>query len=740
MNRYVTIRPSLNRLFLAGILIICSLCVIPVISRFATFGSKQIAFTGPLLPPQRQFPFTESKKSLEELDQELFNDILPSVSLYTNRGVNLQTTSLTCKMCRSIASKIGEIMMLNVTQTIAIEEGILICTAFRIQPYRVCAEILPKFGPWAMTVLANSVFSADNLCSKAHLCPKLDHPEKPELIDLPPPRSSESVEPTTIKPNESSQDDEKMWVVHLSDWHFDPEYSEGYEVNCGEPVCCRPPNAFGDEATTPAGKWGEYNCDAPKRLIESMLEFMPNVVPKIDYILSTGDLPPHDVWAETQSSIKEITNKTANIWRKFFTSAPYFPIIGNHESAPVNSFPTSSLDDVSSVSWLYDTLSSQWNIWLTHDERQSIEQRGFYSARIPNDNMRIIGLNTNFWYKFNWWMLMRPKSEWDPENMLNWLIKELDDAERLGEKVWILGHMIAVSGDAFPSFNSYFSQIVARYKDIIVGQFFGHTHWDEFQVIYDYHNGNEPRPVGVGYMAPSVTTFRNVNPAFRVYKIHKKTKKILNHYTYYLDIEEANRKNKPEWKLLYDAKSLYKLQDFEPQSWHDLSEKFLTDDDTYQTFKKTASRNQALNKYGSCNTFESSQQCKKRIVCKLRSTFSGHGPFSSHELCKKQMWIPQLPEDWFLTATLGKKVNVFVDMDKFEGEEYGDGDGNMNDEDYGDNLDSLFESQDDNDKSGDGENGDDNKPDDDITIEGLSKILVRMALGLVLGGDDAICR
>lgn len=111
-----------------------------------------------------------------------------------------------------------------------------------------------------MTVLANSVFSADNLCSKAHLCPKLDHPEKPELIDLPPPRSSESVEPTTIKPNESSQDDEKMWVVHLSDWHFDPEYSEGYEVNCGEPVCCRPPNAFGDEATTPAGKWGEYNC------------------------------------------------------------------------------------------------------------------------------------------------------------------------------------------------------------------------------------------------------------------------------------------------------------------------------------------------------------------------------------------------------------------------------------------------------------------------------------------------
>jgi hypothetical protein len=92
MYRYGPTRLSLNRIFLAGILIICSLCIIPVISRFATFGSKQIAFTGPLLPPQRQNPFITNKKTLEELDQELFNDILPSVALYTNGGANLQVS------------------------------------------------------------------------------------------------------------------------------------------------------------------------------------------------------------------------------------------------------------------------------------------------------------------------------------------------------------------------------------------------------------------------------------------------------------------------------------------------------------------------------------------------------------------------------------------------------------------------------------------------------------------------
>ncbi|CAG8697726.1 11374_t:CDS:2, partial [Scutellospora calospora] len=157
-----------------------------------------------------------------------------------------------------------------------------------------CSEIIPKFGPWVMTVLAHSVFSAENLCEKVHLCPKPDI-HKPEIIDLPVPTTKNHV--TNPENRSNDVNDERIWVVHLSDWHYDSEYAEGYEVNCGEPVCCRAPNAYGDKATTPAGKWGDYNCDVPKRLIESMLEFLPTAVPKLDFIISTGDLPPHDVWA-----------------------------------------------------------------------------------------------------------------------------------------------------------------------------------------------------------------------------------------------------------------------------------------------------------------------------------------------------------------------------------------------------------------------------------------------------------
>ncbi len=76
--------------------------------------------------------------------------------------------------------------MLNITQTVTIEEGILICTVLRFQPRRV---------------VNNNFFFLDK--KKAGNFPL----KKP----------------------------------------------------C-EPVCCRPPNAFGGDATTPAGKWGDYNC------------------------------------------------------------------------------------------------------------------------------------------------------------------------------------------------------------------------------------------------------------------------------------------------------------------------------------------------------------------------------------------------------------------------------------------------------------------------------------------------
>lgn len=70
--------------------------------------------------------------------------------------------------------------------------------------------------------------------------------------------------------------------------------------------------------------------------------------------------------------------------------------------------------------------------------------------------------------------------------------------------------------------NKYFlrehnSKYFYRYEATVMAQFFGHTHYDEFEVFYDIDDFN--RPLSVGYIAPSITPWENVNPAYRIYYV-----------------------------------------------------------------------------------------------------------------------------------------------------------------------------------------------------------------------------
>lgn len=52
--------------------------------------------------------------------------------------------------------------------------------------------------------------------------------------------------------------------------------------------------------------------------------------------------------------------------------------------------------------------------------------------------------------------------------------------------------------------------LLARYENTVAGQFFGHTHVDEFEVFYDEETLS--RPVSVAFLAPSATTYISLNP------------------------------------------------------------------------------------------------------------------------------------------------------------------------------------------------------------------------------------
>lgn len=56
-----------------------------------------------------------------------------------------------------------------------------------------------------------------------------------------------------------------------------------------------------------------------------------------------------------------------------------------------------------------------------------------------------------------------------------------------------------------------------RYESTVTAQFFGHTHSEKYELIYDEVKGQ--RAVAVSYVAPSVTTYTYLNPAYRIYYV-----------------------------------------------------------------------------------------------------------------------------------------------------------------------------------------------------------------------------
>lgn len=116
----------------------------------------------------------------------------------------------------------------------------------------------------------------------------------------------------------------------------------------------------------------------------------------------------------------------------------------------------------------------------------------------------------------------------------------------LGSAVSLL-HLHLVRFLSFFRIYSYYSylELVRQYHSIISAQLFGHTHKDEFEIIYDSNNSTQT-PIGISYLAPSVTPFTNQNPAVRVYEFDSDFN-LIDYVQYYANLTQTQIDNKPTW-------------------------------------------------------------------------------------------------------------------------------------------------------------------------------------------------
>eukprot|EP01112_Ceratiomyxa_fruticulosa_P015477 TRINITY_DN4550_c0_g2_i1.p1 TRINITY_DN4550_c0_g2~~TRINITY_DN4550_c0_g2_i1.p1 ORF type:complete len:566 (-),score=72.48 TRINITY_DN4550_c0_g2_i1:89-1786(-) len=544
----------------------------------------------------------------------LFSSLLNTADAHPAQSFTLERLDpikISCDTCKHIASVLQHIVFNNATEDKIANSAIDICIKLHIQHEDVCRGIIPTFKSLVFLMLQQGL-SPERICGSFNICPRIP-PLAPMNVTFPKPKPPHK---TPLKPLPSAP---KKHILHITDIHYDPKYSIGSSSKCGEPLCCRENNGKG-EGDHIAGKWGAASllCDLNLNMLENFFEQIESLDPRPDYIFLTGDHPSHDIWCE---SLDENINATLFLTTRLQSlfNITVFPSLGNHDNYPVNTFEFPPLGTS-----VYTKYADNWSSWLSPSALETFKIYGYYSEPIDS-NFRVISLNSNYYSILNPYLYLDHSN--DPGNMLQWLIDTLQQSEDNGEHVYIIGHIPSGMQECEKEWGKAFNQIVNRYEDTIVAQFYGHSHYDQFEVFYEIEdslaensmskNESSPRAVSVSYINPSTTTYAGVNPSFRLYTVDAKTGYMVDITKYYVDIDEANQMGIPKWHISYNASDTYQLDSLFPSEWDKLIDRMNEDDTLFDTYFRN------MYSFGVRSQRECDEACKKSAICAMKSSYFG---------------------------------------------------------------------------------------------------------------------
>ena len=457
-------------------------------------------------------------------------------------------------------------------------------------------------------------------------------------------------------------------VLHISDWHLDPRYDIGSEANCSQYLCCRPysTNTKLDtnvgNASVPASRFGYLYCDSPPDLALSAFDSMTQFFDpsKLSFTIFTGDIVSHDNDDQLSRAYVEYEETvTYETFKAQMGEVPIYATLGNHDSLPEayntpNNINGDSTGSSNIFKWNYDLLSSMWrqDDWITSSEASYASKHYGAYAHTTKQGLRIISLNTDFWYQaniFNYFNTTNP----DQSGILRFLIAELTTCENNDQRAWIIGHVPSGygPGNSLPNPTALFYSIVRRFSPYtIAGVFFGHTHEDQLEIFYDYaptslkgslRNTTDvdyTAPLAMAYIGPSITPLTGNNAGYQLYTIDATTFSVIDIKTYFANVSESlTWQHAPIWQYEYDARETYNVNGTWPATaplnatfWHAVTESMLSDGGALvERYNELETKSSVVTK--AC----SSAACRKQKVCYIRSGSGelgaecgkGEGPF-----------------------------------------------------------------------------------------------------------------
>ncbi|XP_044728677.1 sphingomyelin phosphodiesterase 1-like [Chrysoperla carnea] len=401
-------------------------------------------------------------------------------------------------------------------------------------------------------------------------------------------------------------------IIQVSDIHYDPAYQEKSNADCDEPLCCRVDSGELQNDSSGAGNWGDYrSCDVPHKLINNAFLEIRRRHPDTAMIFYTGDSVPHNVWSTTFEGVKSIIGQITDDFTQHFPDVPIYPILGNHDTQPVNQFAPSEVYGEFNSTWLFEYVAKDWKKLLPESALNTLRQYGFYAVH-HSKRLKIISLNSNVAYTYNWWLF------YDDEfffGQLEWLVIELIESEMQEQFVYILSHVPPGEKDSYIKWQIEYQNIKVRFSHIIKAEFSGHTHMDQLRLVYT--NNNVTNPIGVVYNGGSLTPFEFVNPNYRVYYADPNTFDIIDYEQWIFNLTQANEDHgSPDWFPLYTFKEAYNLDSAQPIKLNQFIDNLKTNKTLFEQYRRFEIKDANYAPLQDC----SDPTCKRQTLCEIITT------------------------------------------------------------------------------------------------------------------------
>ncbi|KAH8812697.1 sphingomyelin phosphodiesterase-like protein [Xylogone sp. PMI_703] len=508
-----------------------------------------------------------TKSTAEELVQIALDEITNIIN-DGNAGI-----SSSCDKCMA-ALGVGQMLAKAAPQYVP-DAMISLCTSTGFQSAASCKSNYASntFGAiWTQILALADVTGLDGryICNQlsGNFCPT---PGVGHTADIP----SMFPKPKPTNPKVRKASGKTVKVLHLSDFHLDARYDVFSEASCASGLCCRYNAAMTSPAQNPAPLFGAYRCDTPYFLGAAALQSIASLTgtgrtqADVAWTIYTGDLVAHD--AQNQISQKYIEYVETSVFTMFkhYISGPIYAALGNHDSTPENVDAPHSLPGPlgEQFSWNYNHVAGLWKSegWISNsDAQEAASHYAAYAVKV-REGLRIITLNTDFWYKTNYLNFINSTNP-DVSGNLQFLINELQKAEDAGDRVWIVGHVLTGwdGSNPLPNPTDLFYQIIDRYSPhVIANIFFGHTHEDQFMIYYA-NNGtiqDAAHALATGWIGPSVTPLTNLNSGYRMYEVDTGSFDIIEAHTFYADVSSfadlPGTHHGPVFKYEYSTRDTY---------------------------------------------------------------------------------------------------------------------------------------------------------------------------------------